>query len=178
MDQQQNDKDRQMVNLPVFEKRFLERIQQRAADQDKLFNIIKSSGLDNKSNLPNELWLLIVEFACPESDYHIHIVFQRKYIFVQDNYYLFSGSLDKFCNVMKALRQEVDLQLNQLEFSGRGIDTPVDVIWLEKDPLKSQPSRWTWLIYEDEKKYKNCISFVDKMATSLSRSGKYDIRIL
>jgi|688.fasta_scaffold510583_3 hypothetical protein len=173
--QQQHDKDRQMVNFPVFKKRFLARIQQRAADQDKLFNIIKSSGLVNKSKLPNELWLLIVEFACPEKDYHLHIVFQRKHIFVEDNYYLFSGSLDKFCNIMKALRQEVDLQLNQMEFNGMGLDTPVDAIWLEKTP---HPSRWVWVIYDNKSDFDRIMTYVHNRASASSRSGKYDVRIL
>jgi len=172
----QYDNDRKMANFPLFEQRFIQRVQKRAGDKDNLFTIIKRSGLVNK--LPDELWLLVLEFACPEKDYHLHIVFQRKHIFVEDNYYLFSGSLNKFLDVMKALRHEADVQLKQPEFSGKGIDTPVDAIWFEKDPKKSQPSRWSWMIYEDEKKYKNCILFVNRMASALCSSGKYDVRIL
>lgn len=169
------DKQRQWANFSLFEKQFNMRKQKRVEDVNNFFKTIKSSALENK--LPDELWLLVAELAYPEGDYYLHIVFQRRHVLVDDTYYLFSGSLDKFCKVMQTLRHEADLQLEQIEFNGRGLDTPVDAIWFEKDPLKPQPSRWHWLIYADKVRYNTCVEFIHKLAPGLSTSGKYDCRL-
>jgi len=128
-------------------------IKKRIIDINAMVDLLKTTKLYHI--LPDELILLIAEFANPERDYDLYLVFQRKKFWHRDTYYLFTGTKPRLDRALLKLKEE-----GRVKEDNDLMDVPFD-----------NPLRWTLFIFDIKSQYDKCLENIARNGQWASASG-------
>lgn len=130
----------------------------RKTDVNAIVDILKTTRLS--TILSDEVLLVISEFACPEQDYNLYLIFQRKKFYHKDTYYMFAGTKPRLERSLKSLKEEgLVKEDNELA------DIPFD-----------KPLRWTLFTFDLKPQYDKCVENIVKNGRWASPSGLVKLR--
>jgi hypothetical protein len=140
-----------------LDEKFDSRVEKRKTDVNKIVDLLKTTNLTEI--FADELLLIIAEFACPEREYDLYVVFQRKKFWNRDTYYIFSGT-----------KTRLDQSLFTLQEEGRreGKNDLVDVPFV-------RPLQWTFFTFDIKSQYDKCVENIVKNGHKSSASGMVKI---
>jgi hypothetical protein len=140
-----------------LDKKFDALVKKRKTDVITMFDILQTTKLSHI--LPEELILLVAEFANPERDYNLYLVFQRKKFWQRDTYYLFTGTKLRLNHALLKLKEE-----GRVNEDNDLMDVPFD-----------NPLRWSLFIFDIKSQYDKCVENIARNGQRASASGTVKI---